>query len=349
MKNKEKVSIIVPVYQAENYLEKCVKLILEQTYKYFELILVDDGSKDNSGSICDEYAEKDKRIKVIHKENGGASSARNKALDVCQGKYVTFVDSDDYIEKDYLEKMVKKLEEKGVDVIGCASNKIYYNSTEKVSQKEDYEINSQTFTKWLFLQKGIGICRCKLYKKEAIGDIRFNEKLQVGEDTYFNLLVAKNINKFYMLNQPLYNYVVNDESLVRKLDDNYINKYLEASIITNDYVKENYKNNNEIIKLVNNYIAFTLTLIIVNYCCNSKRSLTLGKEANEIKQVCKIREFEYAIKNVSFKYFSLPRKIMILTIKLRLYLFTAMIGNVRQRQINKRDKRNDKKNKKFFF
>lgn len=332
-----KISVIVPVYNNEEYIEKCIKSITNQTEKELELILVDDGSKDDSGKICEEYSKKDNRIKVIHKQNGGASSARNKALDVCEGKYVTFVDADDYIEKDYLKKMVQKIEEKEADVIGCAANKIYYNSTEKNNQNEDYELDNDTFTKWLFLQKGIGICRCKLYKREVIGSIRFHENLKVGEDTYFNLMISKKINKFYMLNEPLYNYVVNQNSLVRKLDDNYINKYLDAATITQEYVNQNYKENDAIIKLVNNYTIFTLTLIIVNYCCNSKRKLTLLKKANEIRHVCNIKEFKAAMKNISFEYFSLPRKIMILTIKMKAYLLTAIIGNVRQKQINKKD------------
>lgn len=99
------VSIIVPVYNVEKYLKKCVQSIINQTYKNLEIILVDDGSSDNSGKICDEFAQKDNRIKVIHKINGGQADARNKALDIMNGEWVSFVDSDDFIDKFHIENL----------------------------------------------------------------------------------------------------------------------------------------------------------------------------------------------------------------------------------------------------
>ena len=111
-----KISIIVPVYNVEKYLRKCVDSILNQTFKDFELILVDDGSIDTSGKICDEYNLKDNRIKVIHKENGGLSSARNAGLDIAQGEYIGFVDSDDWIELDMYEELYKICKENDTDV-----------------------------------------------------------------------------------------------------------------------------------------------------------------------------------------------------------------------------------------
>lgn len=103
------ISVIVPVYNVEKYLHKCINSILNQTYKNLEIILIDDGSTDNSGKICDEYALKDNRIKVIHKENGGLSSARNAGLDICSGDYIGFVDSDDYIAEDMYEYLYVNL------------------------------------------------------------------------------------------------------------------------------------------------------------------------------------------------------------------------------------------------
>ena len=118
------ISIIVPVYNAEQYLEKCVNSIINQTYTNLEIILVDDGSPDNCGAICDEYAKKDSRIKVIHKSNGGVSSARNRALECLTGEYVAFVDSDDYIHQDYINVLYNALSD-GVDLSICAMNKFY--------------------------------------------------------------------------------------------------------------------------------------------------------------------------------------------------------------------------------
>lgn len=120
----EKVSIIVPVYNVEQWLDECIESIINQTYKNLEIILVDDGSKDNSGVICDKWKLKDDRIIVIHKKNGGLSSSRNAGLDIFTGEYVTFCDSDDYIEKETIESMLNTLKEKKVDIVWCAMNKI---------------------------------------------------------------------------------------------------------------------------------------------------------------------------------------------------------------------------------
>ena len=113
------ISVIVPVYKAEKYLDKCVQSIVNQTYKNLEIILVDDGSPDNCPEMCDEWAKKDSRIKVIHKENGGVSSARNAGLDNSFGDYIGFVDSDDFIENDFYECLYDNLVENGADISFC--------------------------------------------------------------------------------------------------------------------------------------------------------------------------------------------------------------------------------------
>ena len=117
--NRPLVSIIVPCYKVEQYLPVCIESVLGQTYDNWELILVDDGSPDRSGEICDQYAAKDKRINVIHKPNGGLSSARNAGLDMMNGEYVTFLDSDDFWHKDYLRVMMKHIDDEKADIVQC--------------------------------------------------------------------------------------------------------------------------------------------------------------------------------------------------------------------------------------
>ena len=121
----EIVTVIVPVYNAVSYLEKCIESIINQSYIYLEIILVDDGSTDGSGTMCDEYAEKDDRIKVIHQANRGASSARNAALDVSKGEYVSFVDADDYIDSKMIELLLRALVDNTADVSVCSFNYVY--------------------------------------------------------------------------------------------------------------------------------------------------------------------------------------------------------------------------------
>lgn len=114
------ISIIVPVYNIEEYLPRCIESILRQTYTNLQLVLVDDGSKDRSGALCDEYAKKDSRILVVHKENGGSSSARNRGIEVATGEYLGFVDSDDYVEPDMYGKMVTAILENGCNIVQVA-------------------------------------------------------------------------------------------------------------------------------------------------------------------------------------------------------------------------------------
>ena len=130
------VSIIVPVYNVEKYLDRCIQSAVNQTYKYLEIILVDDGSKDNCPSMCDEWAAKDSRIKVIHKENGGLSSARNAGLNIFKGNFVTFLDSDDWLEPDAVEAMMLCALQNGADMVSCG---FYFDDVQGNSDWENEE------------------------------------------------------------------------------------------------------------------------------------------------------------------------------------------------------------------
>lgn len=121
MDRKPKISVIIPVYNAEKYLRKCIESVLNQTFGDFELLLVDDGSPDHSGEICDEYAQKDSRVHVFHKPNGGTANARNYGLDHSQGDYVAFIDNDDYVEPTYLGDMYSAMTHYDVDLVCCGA------------------------------------------------------------------------------------------------------------------------------------------------------------------------------------------------------------------------------------
>jgi glycosyltransferase involved in cell wall biosynthesis len=132
------ISIIVPVYDVEKYLKKCVDSILNQTFKDFELILVDDGSPDNSGAICDQYAEKDSRVRVIHKENGGLSDARNAGIEVARGKYLGFVDSDDFVNEDMYKQLYTSIIENNADLSICGIFDLYEGKTPIKKTEKNY-------------------------------------------------------------------------------------------------------------------------------------------------------------------------------------------------------------------
>ena len=146
MEKEDLISIVIPVYKVEKYLEKCVESVINQTYKNLEILLVNDGSPDNCPKICDEYAQKDNRIKVIHKENGGLSDARNAGIDVAAGKYIAFVDSDDYVSNDYIEYMYNLIKEYNTQMATCETEVINAEKN-KVIKPREFEENIEVFSK----------------------------------------------------------------------------------------------------------------------------------------------------------------------------------------------------------
>ncbi|MGZ5551627.1 MAG: glycosyltransferase family 2 protein, partial [Nitrososphaeraceae archaeon] len=148
---KDKISIIIPVYNGVKYLPKCIDSVLNQTYKNLEIILVDDGSTDESGKICDTYSLKDNRIKVVHKQNGGLSDARNTGLKIATSEYIGFVDSDDFIESDMYEILLKTLYAYDADIVQCASYKII---DEKINP-EHYSGTVEQFDSYSALEESI--------------------------------------------------------------------------------------------------------------------------------------------------------------------------------------------------
>lgn len=234
------ISIIVPVYKVEDYLEKCIESILNQTYKNIEIILVDDGSPDRCGKICDDYAIKDNRIKVIHKKNGGLSEARNYGINIASGEYILFIDSDDYIDKNMCEILIKEAKKNDSDIVICN----YYNVKEN-----DYFINKMSITNnkilltnlemmKIFFLKGYSetiIVWNKLYKKKLFytnENIRFPVG-KLHEDIFTIYKLYYIANKIVVVNKPLYYYVQRKESIM--------GKFSEKNIIAHmDCIKEYY-------------------------------------------------------------------------------------------------------------
>lgn len=206
--DQKKISIIIPVYNAAKYLEKCVKSIINQTYKNLEIILIDDGSTDESGNICRILSDKDDRIKVMHQKNSGVSVARNLGLSNATGEYITFVDSDDYIESNYCEVLLDSLIRNNVDVA-------YSNDFNKFCER-DININEELIWKSEeydpVYKTPQYVVWGALYKRKVIENIRFDEDLYVGEDAYFFAKVVKNSNKLVCVNKELYHYIYHTNS-----------------------------------------------------------------------------------------------------------------------------------------
>lgn len=209
MKQDVLLSVIVPVYNVEEYLPRCVDSILAQTYENLEIILVDDGTKDNSDKICDAYAEKDSRIKVIHKENGGLSSARNAGIDIAKGDYLAFVDSDDWIEPDMYEQMLALAEQHGVKLV-CAGR---YDVDSENGQKtiglcppKEECISGQEMVRRIFLWDNMDSAAVdKLYHRSLFRGIRYPLG-KVCEDVPTTYRIVLNAGQVAMCPKPMYNY-----------------------------------------------------------------------------------------------------------------------------------------------
>lgn len=213
--NKGKISIIIPVYNTEKYLARCVESVLVQTYTDLDIILVDDGSTDSSGRICDEYALYDSRIRVLHKENGGLSSARNAGLEAATGKYVGFVDSDDYISPDFYELLITALGDK----MTAIANAGYVRVDEKgntrpscVPHTGNEDITPLSLAKELMLHLGdVSVCT-KLFPAELLHGVYFNEE-KLNEDLLFLLGILSKIESVHFTGAPVYYYFVRSDSI----------------------------------------------------------------------------------------------------------------------------------------
>lgn len=209
MNSQPKISVIVPVYKTEGLLDRCVESIVGQTYKNLEIILVDDGSPDNCPAMCDEWAEKDSRIRVIHKENGGVSSARNAALDIATGDYIGFVDSDDWIEPEMYSSLIQKISESGKNIALCSYYAVEISGEryecrcvvdKEVLDKDDY-------FRFIVLGGDGGYIWNRLYDADILKEVRFDEDIWYSEDLLFNFKTAQKSNGAAILDKSEYNYV----------------------------------------------------------------------------------------------------------------------------------------------
>ncbi len=216
IESNQLVSIIVPIYQVEKYLDKCISSITNQTYKQLEIILVDDGSPDNCPAMCDSWGEKDSRIHVIHKENGGLSDARNTGLSLATGEYICFVDSDDYIEPTYIEEMFLAMQHTGADIVECGVQYVDITGVKMRVQTVTTELvldRLNALTK-LILEDGVyQTVWNKLYRREVIGTILFDVG-RYHEDDFWTYQIIDRVSKMTILTKPLYNYLQRSTSIM---------------------------------------------------------------------------------------------------------------------------------------
>ena len=243
--NSPLISVIVPVYKVEAYLEKCVNSIINQTYKNLEIILVDDGSPDRCGEMCDEFAKQDSRIRVIHKENGGQSTARNMALDIMKGDYVGFVDSDDWIELDMYENLMKLIQENNAQISVCGvqcdwpNGKTLLCNSDYPKYKEIERWSKIDALRELTLNKKISNAPWnKLFERHIFDGLRMREGW-VYEDFEIMPKCVERADTIIYDPKPRYHYIMTDESTIRgKFKER---RFIEAQVSRE--IVEHYKQN----------------------------------------------------------------------------------------------------------
>lgn len=283
------VSLIVPVYNVELYVEKCIKSLINQSYNNLEILLIDDGSSDKSGDICEQYQKKDPRIKVFHKINGGLSDARNYGLKHAAGDYIFFVDSDDWIELDSIEKLLKYAQKVNADIVCYGINDYVGENIETKRGSSECKLITGKEALYLLVEKGddVGIVAWnKLYKKKLFENIEF-EKGKINEDVFFTPKIISFAERVGIINYYGYNYVKNrtgsicNKSLSEKnmdaidafLSNSYffegrdhymadIYKLKAANMMFNLYCNSRKQNNKELCRhiLKNNKINMWMTM-----------------------------------------------------------------------------------------
>lgn len=329
---KALVSIIVPVYNVpEKYFKICIESLINQTMKELEIIVVDDGSKNNLGAVCDMYAQKDNRVKVIHKKNGGVSTARNAGLKIITGKWLMFLDADDWIDYDTIEYVVNYSENNDVDIL--AWNHYYETSRGQVKREEispsplvRYNSNFDDM-KMLALDTvapeydkrvnntSVGAIRgvwAKLYKIDLIkqNKISFNENLVISEDAFFNLCCFEKGNKVVMINKYFNHYRVDESSAIRSYHNDIC--HINRNILDSFYDclhKKDYKNAFDLC-----YMRMVCACIARSFNCkfiHRENKNSLQKNIYEIRLMLNERVYQNALNRPISNFFKFDEKIIL--------------------------------------
>lgn len=305
------ISVIVPIYKVEAYLSRCVDSIINQTYKNLEIILVDDGSPDNCPIICDEYAMIDNRIKVVHKENGGLSDARNAGMNVATGKYISFVDSDDWIEPNMLEVLCKKAYENDFDIVSGGVMMVWNDDTPSkmltnLNGDVDFYNTEEALENFINSRNIIQTVWNKLYKYSVIKDIPFPSG-KINEDEYWSWQVVANSDKIASLECPLYNYLQRNGSIMQGGSKFNPMNVIEAKCERIEYIRNKYPR------------LYDICSVDLLYCClfqaqRAKLLLPNDKYKEYIKQIRKTTK-KYPVSKEYYKNISYAKKIRISSIK----------------------------------
>lgn len=340
---EEKISIIIPIYNAEKFLDRCIKSVITQSYTNLEIILINDGSKDGSYEICKKYEKKDKRIKLFQQENAGVSVARNLGLKKMTGKYLMFLDADDYYEKDICKVLIKNIKEHNAD-IGIVNKKFLINGIEVLNclynddnfvrtneEKELFILDLFTFfydkkmNKVKYLSCGV---TAKIFNAELINKnkIRFLENCHFGEDVLFNLYAFQFAKRISYRNYNGYNFVVSENSSTHKYREFWEDSHNKFVDEIDAFVEKFDKDNRyyEVAKMMRVTRITGLMAIYYFHKDNKKRFITKYKE---FKSLINKEEYKKSLKEVDVRLLTRNQKMIVYILKLKLGLLFAFIYN----------------------
>ncbi|WP_052769948.1 glycosyltransferase [Paenibacillus sp. IHB B 3415] len=317
------ISIIIPIYNVEHFIVKCIESIIHQTYKNLEIILVNDGSPDNCGRICDDYAFQDNRIKVIHKKNGGLSSARNAGLDVATGNYIGFVDSDDWVEFDMFEKLLNVAEQENADIVQCGYRSVSENGgvlRKYTGLNESYNNNEDVLEAYFAQTKINVVVWNKLYKRHLFDSIRMVEG-RLFEDTMVSFELVLHTKKLVSIEGEYYNYLQRSSSIMgstytsQKLDMIYAGNYVlsKCKISVPQYINQAHI----LLCMYCVYLYYDLNYSNIQNQLNHRKTILI-EFANHYEIVKHSEEFKKTrIKNkILIKSFSLNKTLAIIIYRL---------------------------------
>lgn len=305
------LSIIVPVYNVEKYIKECIDSILNQSFQDFELILVNDGSTDSSGKICNEYSKKDDRIEVIHKDNGGLSSARNAGIEKAKGLYIGFVDSDDWIHENMYSHMIDYANIQNADIVVCNIMSMRKNGNEipYTNIKYDISFTREEAMSELFKNEIILFSACnKIFRREIFDGLRYKEGI-ILEDMDLSYKLFNKANKVYYIHNPYYHYRYNDASILRsKFNLTRLDEYMVRKEMYEFYRSEIP----EIADLVYYYLCDIGSFLFASICNNSilnktKYSYLIAYDINILKKILSRSSISNKIKIKTRLFINVPK------------------------------------------
>lgn len=336
------VSIIVPIYKVpENFLRKCIESLINQTLKEIEIILVDDGSPDDCGIICDEYSKSDSRIKVIHKQNNGLSAARNTGVYAATGEWITFVDGDDWVDREMCEE--------AINVIDSETNVVFWNHVKEYNNRSlEYrfmkDIDKKIFVgdeckilqvKMLDYSSHISTAYAKLINRNFLlkSGIMHDEKLRQGaEGIDFNLHLFEKVNKAVFINRLFYHYVFNGESISVKHDEKNHYYVIRCFQKIRTFIDKS-DNKENLLKKYYQRLIYVLIAIAINGYFSPVNKESYKEKVEKYIKILDLEIFQEAIEKANINNLSLERKITIELIKKRWFVLVNIIAYLRYKQL----------------